>query len=76
MKTIETYIQEMKQNHHFMQSGVWKDIITRTGRKYIKICSVLCSGQVSIIQFVDPVTLNIYKAKSWKQKGRLIGKIS
>jgi len=45
------------------------------GKKYIKIFNILTNGQHSAINFLDPSNGNLYKANSWKQKGRLIGSL-
>lgn len=76
MGKIENYITRMKANHHFMQSGTWIDIVLEKGRKYVKVVSVLGNKQRCAVQFVDPVNGNIYKANSWRQKGRLIGNVN
>ncbi len=46
-----------------------------TGRKYIKIFNILTNGQHSAINFLDPTNGKLYKANSWRQKGRLIGNL-
>lgn len=45
------------------------------GRKYIRICNILTNGQHSAINFLDPANGKLYKANSWRQKGRLIGNL-
>ena len=75
MKTIATHIREMKALHSYISSGVWRDIIAKPGRKFVKICSILANGQISALQFIDPVTGNIYRANSWTQRGRKIGQL-
>ncbi len=45
------------------------------GRKYIRICNILTNGQHSAINFLDPTNGKLYKANSWRQKGRLIGNL-
>ncbi len=47
----------------------------KAGRKYIRICNILTNGQHSAINFLDPINGNLYKADSWRQKGRLIGNL-
>lgn len=48
--------------------------ITRA-RKYIKFYNIMANGQYSAFQFIDPETGNVYKAKSWKQRGYLVGHV-
>lgn len=45
------------------------------GRRYFKICNILTNGQHSAINFLDPANGKLYKANSWRQKGRLIGNL-
>lgn len=45
------------------------------GKKYLKIFNILTNGQHSAINFLDPENGKLYKANSWKQKGRLIGNL-
>ena len=72
---IEQHIEGMKAGHHFIKSGVWRDIQAEPGRKYVKIISILSNGQRSAIEFIDPESGKIFRANSWRQKGRWISSI-
>ena len=75
MKSIEQHVTDMKAGHHFIKSGVWQDIRTEVGRKYVKIISILSNGQRSAIEFIDPISGKIFRANSWRQKGRWISNL-
>jgi len=74
--TITEHVDKMRATHHGIKSGTYRDVVTRTGRKYVKVCLVLSNGQITICQFVDPATGDIYKPRSWKQRGRKIGNLN
>lgn len=69
VKDYITLMSEMTLPSAYKGRGVIK------ARKYIKFYNILTNGQKSAFQFIDPETGNIYKAKSWKQRGYLIGHI-
>uniref|UniRef100_A0A6H2A694 Uncharacterized protein n=1 Tax=viral metagenome TaxID=1070528 RepID=A0A6H2A694_9ZZZZ len=75
MRTIEQYISDMKAGHHFIKSGVWRDIESELGRKYVKVVSILSNGQRSAIEFIDPESGKVFRADSWRQKGRWIANL-
>ena len=69
---IIEYVEKMRD---VRQKDIYRDICFKMGRKYARVYHVLSNGQKSACQFVDPITGNIYRANSWKQRGRLIGNI-
>jgi len=72
---IRALIDRMKTEHCFIRSGVWKDIEIDYGIKYAKIVSILSNGQRCAVNFIDLTTGDIYRADSWRQKGRWLGDV-
>ena len=72
---VAAFINKMKVNHHFIKSGTWKNIEVDYGKSYAKVVSILSNNQRSAVNFIDLNNGDVYRANSWKQKGRKIGHI-
>ncbi len=46
-----------------------------SGRKYLKFYNILTNGQKSAFQFIDPASGIVYRARSWKQRGYVVGHV-
>jgi len=63
------YIKNVKFPDYYKGRG------SETGKKYIKIFNILSNGQRSAFQMVNIETGDIFKAASWKKRGRKIGNV-
>ena len=45
------------------------------GNKYLKFHNILTNGQKSAFQFINPISGIVYRARSWKQRGHIIGHV-
>ena len=74
-QNITAFIDKMKANHHFIKSGTWKNIEVDYGKGYAKVVSILSNNQRSAVNFIDLSNGDLYRANSWRQKGRKLGHI-
>jgi len=58
----------LKSNYYLKGYSLDYDFVIEPGNKYLKI--VMVSNQRSVHAFVDKVTGDLYKAKSWKSPAK------
>lgn len=73
---IEKYLNMLRKFQRENPHSPYRGVNSITGKKYVKVYNILANGQHSATQFIDPETEYIYKANSWKQRGRFIAKLS